>query len=98
MKRSVPSHVIGLRHRLGVERAAFARIAGVDNRTVVRWETGKAEPSGAPAAVLNGIREKLDSDPANAARVVAYIVDASAVGGLAYLILKLLDAAVPRAA
>lgn len=98
MTRAGPSawtsaQVIGLRHRLGVGQRLFARIVGTDTRTVSRWETNDSTPSGTSEAVLIAIREKLDTDPANAERVVRFIVDAASVGGLSYLLLKLLDEA-----
>jgi transcriptional regulator with XRE-family HTH domain len=92
------AQVIALRHRLGATRDELARITGTNLRTVSRWETGTCEPSGAALGVLQAIREKLDTDPANAERVVAFILQAARVGGLSYLLLKLLDRAVPRAA
>ncbi len=39
---------------------------------------------------MTAIREKLDADPGNAARVVKFLVGSAAVGGLAYVLLKLL--------
>jgi len=86
--------VIALRLRLGVERPAFAKIVGVDTRSVTRWEAGQVEPSGPSLAVMNAIREKLDRDPAHAEEVTRLIVGAADLGGLAYLLLKLLDGAV----
>jgi transcriptional regulator with XRE-family HTH domain len=86
-----PEAVRYLRERLGMEVPAFARITGVDPRTVYRWEAGAARPSGAAVAVLNGLKEKLDKDPSAANAVSAFLVGAAAVGGLAYLLVKLLD-------
>lgn len=79
------------RLRLGLEVAGFAKAMGVDVRTVYRWENGTARPSGAVEAVMNGLREKLQKDPNASDAVIKFIVAAAAVGGLAYLIVKLLD-------
>lgn len=87
------ARVIALRRRFGVDRTEFARILGVDARSVARWEAGHAQPSGSSEAVLNALREQLDSDPANAERVVEFVVKAAAIGGLAYLMVKLLKSA-----
>ncbi len=58
---------------------------------MVRWETpGGPRPTGAAHAVMAAIREKLDADPGNASRVIKFLVGAAAVGGLAYVLLKLL--------
>lgn len=83
--------VKGLRSRLRMSRAQFARLCGVDARTVVRWETpGGPRPTGAAQAVMAAIQEKLDADPGSAKRVVKFLAGAAAVGGLAYVLLKLL--------
>jgi hypothetical protein len=58
---------------------------------VHRWESGKARPTGTAEAVLNGIREGLERPDGQ--RVATVIIGAAAVGGLAYLIVKLLEAA-----
>lgn len=81
----------GLRKRLKMNRSQFAKLCGVDARTVVRWETpGGPRPTGAAHAVLTAIREKLDADPRSAARIIKFLAGAAAVGGLAYVLLKLL--------
>ncbi|MBI4438174.1 helix-turn-helix domain-containing protein [Candidatus Uhrbacteria bacterium] len=80
-----------LRQHLDLDVASFARLVGVDARTVTRWEAGIARPTGAAEAVLNGLREKLAKDPSTAKAVIAVLVGAAAVGGLAYLLVKLLD-------
>ncbi len=83
--------VEGLRKRLKMSRSQFAKLCGVDARTVVRWETPDGpRPTGAAHAVMTAIREKLDADPRSAARVIKFLAGAAAVGGLAYVLLKLL--------
>ena len=80
-----------LRKRLQMNQAQFAKLCGVDARTVARWESsGGPRPTGAAHAVMTAIREKLDSDPGGAARVIKFLAGAAAVGGLAYVLLKLL--------
>jgi len=85
------SDIRRLRQRFGLEAADFAKLLGVDVRTIYRWESGSAQPSGAAEAVMNGLREKLQKDPSGADAVIKFLVGAAAVGGLAYLIVKLLD-------
>lgn len=83
--------VTALRQRLGVSRKQLARLVGVDVRTVIRWESDDGpRPKGASAAVLTAIRERLDGDPDGAERLAKFLVGAAAVGGLAYLLVKLL--------
>lgn len=88
--------VRALRQQLNVSQADFARLVGVDTRTVARWEAGTARPTGAAEAVLVALREKLSKDPDEAAAVAAFVIGAVAVGGLAYLLVKLLDSATER--
>jgi len=84
-------NITNLRARLGLSSTDFARLFGVDVRTIYRWEKGDAKPSGAAEAVMNGLREKLERDPGSADAVIKFLVGAAAVGGLAYLVFKLLD-------
>jgi hypothetical protein len=72
-------------------RGQFARLCGVDVRTVMRWESKDGpRPKGASEAVLSAIREQLSSDPKRADRVAKFLLKAAAVGGLAYVLVKLL--------
>lgn len=87
--------VIALRHRLGLERADFARVVGTTVRNVHRWETGSSAPSGSSLSVLTGIREALDRNPQNAEVTIRYITRAASIGGLSYLLVTLLAAVVP---
>jgi transcriptional regulator with XRE-family HTH domain len=82
------AEIKALRERFGVDRAAFARMLGVDTRTVFRWESGESEASGSALAILVAFREALKTDDANA--IVEFVKDAVAIGGLSYLLLKLL--------
>lgn len=93
---STAVEVTALRDRLGVDRPTFARIVGVDTRTVFRWEAGDVTPSGAAEAVITGLREKIAEGHEIAEQVVKFVVKTSDVGGLAYLLVKLLDAVVPK--
>jgi transcriptional regulator with XRE-family HTH domain len=81
-----------LRQRLGTDRVEFAKIIGVDLRSVSRWERGQVGPTGSSLAVMLALREKLDVDPAKAEEVRKLVYSAAGLGGLAYLILKLLNA------
>jgi len=88
--------VMALRHRLGVERSLFARVTGADTRTVTRWEKDQCSPSGASLAVMTALQEALDTaDVPKAARIAAYVVRAAQLGGLSYLMVKLLNDTVP---
>jgi len=86
-----PSNIAALRQRLGIDVAAFAKLMGVDARTVRRWEAGKARPTGSADAVMTGIDESLNKDPDFAQTLAGILVGAAAVGGLAYVLVKLID-------
>ena len=83
--------VIEFRNRLELNRTQFAKFLAVDVRSVMRWEKGLCCPTGTPEAVLSGFKEKLDKNPESLPAVRELVDGAVAVGGLAYLIVKLLD-------
>jgi transcriptional regulator with XRE-family HTH domain len=85
------SKINHLRQQLGMDAAAFAKLMGVDARTVRRWESGEARPTGSAEAVMSGIDESLAKDPSFASVLVGILVGAAAVGGLAYVLVKLID-------
>lgn len=80
------------REELGLNQTQFASLLGVDVRSVTRWEGGTSSPTGSAEAILSGLKEKLRKDPDTLTEVLAIVGGAVAVGGLAYLIVKLLDA------
>jgi putative transcriptional regulator len=79
------------RARLKLTQPAFAQLIGVDLRTVIRWEMGTATPSGPGAAVLTGLQASLKNAAGNADSIVDILVKAAAIGGLAYLLMTLLE-------
>jgi transcriptional regulator with XRE-family HTH domain len=85
--------ILELRNSLGLNRTDFAKMLGVDVRSVMRWEKGLCRPTGAPEAILSGVKEKIDKNPEALPAVRDFIAGAVSVGGLAYLIVKLLDLA-----
>ncbi len=86
-----PNSIRTLRERLGMEVSDFAKLLGVDARSVRRWEGGQARPTGSAEAVMTGLDESLNRAPEAAAAIVALVVGAAAVGGLAYLLVKLIE-------
>jgi transcriptional regulator with XRE-family HTH domain len=81
-----------MRNRLNLNQADFAKLLGVDIRSVNRWENGLSRPTGSAEAILSALKKKLDTDPDSTQRILTTIGAAVAIGGLAYLIIKLLDA------
>lgn len=73
----------------------FAKLLGVDVRNVYRWKSSRSEPTNAAKEVLIGIEESLkklaDRHPCDTEKIVLFIKDAVNIGGLSYLIIKLLD-------
>ena len=90
------AEVVALRHRLGLDRKGLAQLLAVEPRTVVRWERNEAVPTGSAEAVLFALKETLDRHPARAERTVRFVTEAARVGGLGYLLIKLLDAALDQ--
>jgi len=72
-------------------RPEFARLVGVDTRTVYRWEGGESEPSGPAEAVLLGIDQALKASPDGTTSALAAVGAMAAAGGLAFLIYKLIE-------
>jgi DNA-binding transcriptional regulator YiaG len=84
------NEVTDLRTRLKMDKTTFAKFLGTDVRTVTRWEKGEATPSGPAEAVMVGVRESIQKQ-GDADAIIKVILGAVAVGGLAYLLVKLLD-------
>lgn len=84
------SEVAALRNELRLDPAEFARLCGVDVRTVSRWELGESRPTGASEAVLDGVRHALVVGQSQKSDMIALLARALAVGGLAYLLAQLL--------
>ena len=83
--------VAELRSAFRMSRAEFASLIGVDTRSVSRWESDIARPTGAPKAVLVALREKLARSGAERDLFIDYVRKASGVGGLSYFLVRLLD-------
>jgi transcriptional regulator with XRE-family HTH domain len=86
------SEIRALRKRLGLSQSGFAQLVGADLRSVIRWENGAASPSGAPAAVLTALQTAL-SKSEKPEDLISFVLKATAVGGLAYLLITLLEEA-----
>lgn len=60
--------VIAIRKATGLNKSQFARLIGVNYRTILRWERGDYEPSGLALVALNKAKEAKDvSNSASAA-------------------------------
>ena len=81
-----------LRTRLGMNSAAFARLIGVEPRTVYRWEEDEEDqPAGAARAVLKALKTVLAQDGERTEALIKFVTETSEVGGLAYLLMRLLE-------
>jgi len=80
-----------MRDRLGLSRAEFARLLGVDTRTVYRWEAGESTPTGPAEAVLLGIDQALKAPPDGLASALSALGAMAAIGGLGFMIYKLIE-------
>lgn len=86
--------VKALRERLGLTQTEFARTVGADVRSVARWESGESQPSGSAVGVLTALEMTLEKHPEKDNEIAKFIVGAAAVGGLAFLLMKLLESVV----
>ena len=80
-----------MRDRLGLSRAEFARLLGVDARTVYRWEAGESSPTGPAEAVLLGIDQALKAPSDGLTSALSAIGAMAAIGGLGFMIYKLIE-------
>ncbi len=80
-----------VRDRLGLSRAEFAKLLGVDTRTVYRWEAGQSAPTGSAEAVLLGIEQALKAPPDGLTSALSALGAMAAIGGLGFMIYKLIE-------
>lgn len=74
-----------------MSRPEFAKLLGVDTRTVYRWENGESEPSGSAEAVLLGINQALKASPDGLTKALSAVGAIAAIGGLGFMIYKLIE-------
>ena len=86
-----PAEIKTLRQKLAMDMTEFSKLLNVDHRSISRWEKGDAKPTAACEGVMVGIIEALRKYPAHEAQFLELIRTANAVGGLAYLIVKLFE-------
>lgn len=80
-----------LRENLDLDRSSFAKLCGVDERTVDRWERDEARPTGASAAVLAAFRHAFStSGPLARKTLTERLHDAAGMGGLPHLLQRAL--------
>ena len=79
------SHV--LRSFLGLTPQEFALLVGVDTRTVMRWESGGAEPAGASHALIHTMYFRIRLPGGE--KLKELLVDSAKVGGLPALLTTL---------
>lgn len=81
-----------LRRRLDISRPQLAALLGVDLRTVIRWEVGTFEPSGAGAAVLLALTVALERAGRAEPAMRRWLVQQVELGsGLTHVLLTLLS-------
>ena len=79
-----------IRERLGLDYEEFAKLLGVTSRSVRRWELeGTPEKiPGSAADILAALRFGLEKD---SEKLIKFIASVVAIGGLAFLLTKLLE-------
>lgn len=81
--------IIPLRDMLHMTEDEFCRLLNVDRRFLRRWEASGAAPHGVALQICAGLEEAVRRHPGEA--IIRYIRNASAVGGISYLLVLLLD-------
>ena len=79
---------IPVRDKLGMSEEQFCRLLHIDVRTLKRWEAFGAAPRGPALQVCAGLEEAIARHPGEA--IPRMVRTCSAVGGVSYLIVKLL--------
>jgi len=77
-----------IRNDLKMSQEDFARALNVSYTTVNRWENGKAQPTGPVVQLLRAFQRA-----SNKPDILEIIAQAALIGGTAYLLYKLLEAA-----
>jgi DNA-binding XRE family transcriptional regulator len=80
-----------IRAELGMTTSEFARFLEVNQRTVQKWEQGESNPTGPAAALMTGILHQLEQDKRRKSSVIKFITTTAAIGGVAYLLVKLFE-------
>jgi len=83
-----PIEIKQVRNDLGLSQEEFARALNVSYTTVNRWENGKAQPTGPVVQLLSAFK-KASRKP----DIMEIITQAALIGGTAFLLYKLLEAA-----
>jgi len=81
-----------LRDKFGLSQFDFAQVIGADVRSVVRWEAGASQPSGSAKEIMIALEIGISKESMRE-NLVKLVTDASAIGGLGFLLLTLFEAA-----
>ena len=80
-----------LRARLQLTQGEFARLVGADIRSVARWESARAKPSGGSRVVILVLAYFLEKRPENEVEVRDLLTRYARLGGLAYMLVDLIE-------
>lgn len=87
---TVAATVLALRKELDLSLLGFSKLLNTDPRTLQRWENGQTTPSGTAQAVIAALTEALNTSPLERKATIEFIKNANAVGGISYILVKLL--------
>ena len=88
---SIQLSALALRARLQLTQGEFARLVGADIRSVARWESSRAKPSGGSRVVITVLSYFLEKRPENEVAVRDLLTSYARLGGLAYMIVDLIE-------
>jgi predicted transcriptional regulator len=84
-----PEQIRPLRGLLDLNQTEFARLLGVDVRSVNRWENGKGRPCGSARGILSGLWEVIQGQTIEEADIRRLVIrNCVDMGGLACFVSK----------
>jgi transcriptional regulator with XRE-family HTH domain len=83
--------VKNLRKQLNLTLRGFAKLLGIDPRTLNYWELGKIPPSETALEIIAGLTEALNTTDHRRDTIINFVKNTNAVGGIAYTLVKLFD-------
>ncbi|MFH1841576.1 MAG: helix-turn-helix transcriptional regulator [bacterium] len=84
------AEVTVFRTTFGFSEKELAKFLNVDPRTVRAWENGETPPKETAVQVMAGLQEAWRRSNGSSV-LVSYVRNAMSIGGLAYLLVKLID-------
>jgi len=76
---------------LSLSGSNLARLLNVDERCIANWKKGRSQPTASAKGIMVGIKEAINRGKVSRGTVSKLCQSAAEIGGLAYLVLSLLE-------